>query len=99
MLRRYVVALAGAALLLLAASSVASAHARGDGWLCYGNVGGNIPMYADGPGQGTVDWIMIYGEGFRGILTVNVNGVFWSYGHSTNSWPYDYWVRTGYLRC
>jgi len=92
-----IAALASAAALTLGFAGTATAHDT-SGFLCHGNVS-VAPMYGDGPGQGPVDWILGYGEAFRGHSTINVGGTFWSYGHSASSYPYDYWVRTGELNC
>lgn len=96
---RLVAAAALSSLLLATAVAVpAGAHERGVGFLCYGNYS-NIAMYIDGPPGSNPGWALQYGEGFRGHQTVLVGGVFWSYGHSASSYPYDYWLRTDRLRC
>lgn len=92
-----IAALVSAAAMAFGFAGTAAAHDN-SGFLCYGN-GSNLPMYGDGPGQGPVDWALQYGEAFRGHSTINVGGVFWSLGHSASSYPYDYWIRTNYLRC
>lgn len=53
----------------------------------------NTPMY-DAPG-GTQDWWMNSNEQFR---EHSVSGG-WAWGHSTYSFPYDYWVRTNTYIC
>lgn len=96
-LRHRVAALTSAAALAFGAAGTASAHDT-SGFLCHGNE--TAAMFAVGPpGQGAVGWILQVGEAFRGHQTVNSGGVFWSYGHSASSFPNDYWVRTGQLRC
>ncbi|WP_206499060.1 hypothetical protein [Rhodococcus sp. KRD175] len=88
---------AAAAGMTAAGVGTASAH-DSTGFLCTGNVA-VANMYGDGPGQGPVDWQLHQNEQFRGHSTINVGGTFWSYGHSTSSYPYDYWVQTGQLNC
>ncbi|MDO8185690.1 hypothetical protein Q5424_15565 [Conexibacter sp. JD483] len=92
-IRHLLMALVAAVSLSFALAGTASAS-----FTCYGNVT-SIPMYGDGPGVGPVDWYMGRNEAFIGQLTVVSNGHFWSFGHSTGSAPYDYWVLTEKLRC
>jgi len=85
--------LAGAA--VMPASS--SAHGN-TGPLCWGNEPSGILMMTS-PGVGGAFGWLNYGEPFRIKETIVLGGDFYSLGHSASSYPADYWVLTGALRC
>ncbi len=97
-LRHAAAALSSAAALSLGLGGTATAHDT-TGFLCYGNVSPFAAMYNAGGGAGSISAYLYAGEAFRGHVTQNFGGVFWSYGHSASSFPYDHWVRTQNLRC
>lgn len=80
-----------------AASGTAVAH-EPDRWVCLGNVSPFATMHSV-LGDPTVDGLLSYGQHFAGHQTVVYGGQFWSYGHSSTSYPTDFWIRTNHLRC
>lgn len=86
-------ALAGAAVMPPAS------HAHGNtGPLCYGNETYSVMMWS--PAGVVAGPALYYNEAFRIKETVvGPDGQFYSLGHSTGTYPVDYWVWTPSLRC
>lgn len=86
-------AVAGAAVM----PAASSAHGN-TGPLCWENENYTMMMYTYG-GVGGAWGYLNYGEAFRIKETIVFAGEFWSLGHSAATYPADYWVSTGTLRC
>lgn len=79
----------------------AAAGAHGStGPLCYGYYS-STPMYNFGVNPYYIWGYLAQGEAFRISHTFynEIEGQWWSLGHSTSSYPADYTVRTNHLRC
>lgn len=84
-------AVAGAAMV----PAAAGAHGN-TGPLCWANENYTVMSSSPGIGGAAILW---YGEAFRIKETIVFGGTFYSFGHSASTYPTDYWVTTGSLRC
>lgn len=88
-------AVAGAAVM----PAASGAHGN-TGPLCYGNDPSGVGMGPTPGGAWAPVMFLNYNEAFRIKETILWAGLeFWSLGHSSSSYPTDYWLFTPGLRC